>query len=469
MAELGQVKDLGADARSDVGGIDPIIGGSSGDTDVDRRRRRRTLWLILGLGLVLRIAFLAFAVGDERQLTTIADADEYTALAHDLGAGYGDSDGALFDASLRRPPLYPVVLRAALAVGGNNLVAAMVPFVLLSVATVFLVHQLTAERFGAQPALWAALLLAVDPVSIVWSTYPQPEVLFGFLLTAAVLVLVRAVDRRSLPLAALGGVLVGASALTRPIGLYLAPLLALVLWAMVRRPWTRGLALAMAFLLPAVALTGAWIARNNALTGVPVFSTIEGKNLLFFRAAGTLAESDGISIDKARARLRDEEARRVRPSDNLAERSEVQRKIAFEVIREHPLGYPPMALKGAGRLLIGPGRAAMANRVTGSDDGGRVGDGLTAAAWILLLVTIVATIVGAVACLRKPLRTWILPVFVLLYLIVASAGADAYSRFRYPLMPFIAMLGGLGVAVTVTRMKRSDKPVRAKPTRDPAS
>ena len=283
-------------------------------------------------------------------------------------------------------------------------------------------------------------------------------------MTAAVLLLVRAVDRRSLPLALLGGVLVGTSALTRPLSLYLAPLLALVLWALVRRPWTKGLAMAVAFLLPALALTGGWIVRNNAASGVPVFSTIEGKNLLLFRAAGTLAESEGISFDRARARLRTEEARRVAPNANLAERSEVQRKIAFEVIREHPLGYPPMALKGAGRLLIGPGRAALANRVTGSDDGGGVGDGLTAASWILLLVTYGATIVGAVACVRRPLRTWILPVFVLLYLVVASAGADAYCRFRYPLMPFIAMLGGLGAAVTVSRMKRSGKPSRSKPT-----
>ena len=114
-----------------------MVAGGSGDTDDDRRRRRRTLWLVLGLGLVLRLAFLAFAVGDEGQLTTIADAEEYTALAHDPGAGYGDADGALFDAGLRRPPLYPLVLRAALTVGGDNLVAAMVPFVLLSIATVF--------------------------------------------------------------------------------------------------------------------------------------------------------------------------------------------------------------------------------------------------------------------------------------------------------------------------------------------
>lgn len=459
--------DLDNGTVSDVAGTAPAAPRHSGGPGGHPQPRRRTLWLVLGLALAVRLAFLALAIGDEGQLTTIADADEYTALAHDLGQGYGDSDGALFDAGLRRPPLYPVVLWAALAIGGNSLVAAMVPFVLLSVATVFLTHQLALERFGPRPAIWAALLLAVDPISIVWSTYPQPEVLFGFLLTAAVLLLVRAVDRRSLPLAALGGVLVGASALARPISLYLSPLLALIVLALVWRPRPRAVAMAAAVLIPAVALTGSWILRNDATSGVPVFSTIEGKNLLFFRAAGTLAESEGISIAKARARLRTEQERRSPPTDNEAERSKVQREIAVEVIRDHPLGYPPMALKGAGRLLIGPGRAALVNRVTGSDDGGRVGDGLTVAAWALLLVTFGITVVGTVVCLRRPVRTWVLPLLVAVYLVVASAGADAYSRFRYPVMPFIAMLGGLGAAALMDRGKRTKQPEQSVPV--PAS
>jgi hypothetical protein len=38
-----------------------------------------------------------------------------------------------------------------------------------------------------------------------------------------------------------------------------------------------------------LALAGGWIARNAAVAGAPVLSTIEGTNLLYYRAAGALA------------------------------------------------------------------------------------------------------------------------------------------------------------------------------------
>jgi hypothetical protein len=67
----------------------------------------------------------------------------------------------------------------------------------------------------------------------------------------------------------------------------------------VGRKWLICIVLVSSFAL----LPGIWIARNTALTGVPVVSTIEGYNLLHFRAAAALAFDRNITLAAAQADL----------------------------------------------------------------------------------------------------------------------------------------------------------------------
>ena len=82
---------------------------------------------------------------------------------------------------------------------------------------------------------------------------------------------------------------------------------------------------------------------------------------------------------------------------------------------------------------------------------------LVAGAWGVLIVIYIAMVAGVWASVRLPFRSWLLPALVGGYLVVVQAGADAYSRYRYPIMPFIAFFGGIGAvrlakAVTARRV-----------------
>jgi hypothetical protein len=75
---------------------------------------------------------------------------------------------------------------------------------------------------------------------------------------------------------------------------------------------------------------------------------------------------------------------------------------------------------------------------------------------LYLFVIYVNFVIGFVSALRK--RTLNLGVHlylggVLFYLLVASAGPEAYARFRAPLMPLFIVYASFGVLVSLSRIR----------------
>jgi hypothetical protein len=79
--------------------------------------------------------------------------------------------------------------------------------------------------------------------------------------------------------------------------------------------------------------------------------------------------------------------------------------------------------------------------------------------YILILYTGVAYVVLQIA--RGELAMSSVHIFiwgVLLYFIVVSAGPEAYSRFRVPIMPFLALYAGVGISALYARSAGSRCP-----------
>jgi 4-amino-4-deoxy-L-arabinose transferase-like glycosyltransferase len=154
--------------------------------------------------------------------------------------------------------------------------------------------------------LIAAALLAVDPISVIMPSYLQPETPFTLMIVAGTLLLLRAARARSWTLLVAAGALFGASALVRPVALFIWILLVPLVWLLSsRQPWRQRLIASGIVLLAFLVPVGGWIVRNERTTGVAVLSTIEGRDLLRFRATHALAFDRGISIKQARKQLVD--------------------------------------------------------------------------------------------------------------------------------------------------------------------
>jgi 4-amino-4-deoxy-L-arabinose transferase-like glycosyltransferase len=401
---------------------------------------------VLGLAAVLRLAVLAAAAGSPQRYWSPDDRD-YVGLAFHLHAGYVGDSGHWFDRGLLRTPVYPFVLRAIFDVFGRHYVAVVAINAVIGTATVFLAYRLARLLLPEGYALGAAFLVAIDPASIVFSNLMLTETLFAFLLTATLLLLVLSLEREQAWPAAAAGLILGAAILTRPVAEYLPLVVALVLLSTRRR---LAAVLAAAFVLGAVIPAGAWAIRNHAKTGVTTISTIDGHNMLDYRARGALVES-GWSPTRARAYIAAELAKRTRPGENAARISKAQLSLGVHILLRHPAGAFESWGRGEAKLLVGPAKIETATLLTGREQ--------VRGTWLHALIGLSAAITIAVLALAvagvasaRSLGLWIL-IGAAAYLIVVSGGPEAYSRFRVPVMPVLAVLAAAGARAIRARVR----------------
>jgi 4-amino-4-deoxy-L-arabinose transferase-like glycosyltransferase len=246
------------------------------------------------------------------------------------------------------------------------------------------------------------------------------------------------------------GWVLGASTLIRPIALYLPLVLISVGLILQEGRWPTRLLRSGVFVLAFALPVGGWIARNYALTGVPIFTTVESFNLLNYRAAGSMAEEEHISVEEARRRLSETLQGRTREGMNRGQISRLEASLALETFAKYPRGTAVTFIKAVGRLLAGPGRAELL-RLLGAPRPTTIETGLHAFLVGMETVVLGAIMFGAVLGGYRLLRSrrYIELVAVLIfifYFMAISAGLEAYSRFRAPIMPYFALLAGCAFA-----------------------
>ena len=397
---------------------------------------------VLGLAAALRLGVFLVAVSHPQRFYSLDDRD-YIGLATHLHAGYLTGSGFWFDAGLRRPPVYPLVIRGVYDVFGRHYAPVIVLQLAIGIATVGLVYWLARLFLTTRAALVAALLLAIDPASIVFTNQLLTETLFAFLLTLATTLIVLARRRGEPWLIAAAGLVLGLAVLTRPVAQYLplvlVPLL-LLLPAGGRRRTSLVLsaALVFGFAIP----VGGWLIRNHARTSVATISTIDGYDMLHYRAVGALVES-GMTPSDARGLTDKELAPLVHGGDNAAEVSRIQLRLGLRIVRAHPVDAAKSWARGIGKLLVGPARSETSILLTGRQSSHA--SWFRALVFVDALVTIaivLAATCGVVLLLFRRLDApdlWILAA-ISLYLIVISGGPETYSRFRVPVAPLLAVL-----------------------------
>jgi hypothetical protein len=230
---------------------------------------------LLLLTLVLRIAVVVVD-GDRLH----SDPDAYVRLATMLadGQGYSTADGS--HPTAFRPVLYPLMLAVPMKLGmaASTVITLwnLVSGIVLVLATIGLAQACGLRR---KACLVAGLLVAADPLLIRYTTEPMTENICAALLTLSLLFMVRFASAtnhgdttNAFKMGLAAGLLLGLSALCRPVVLVSCVLLTLVLVFVFRQnaqrsatePTSAWRRIAWAFLpaLIAAMTVSPWIIRN---------------------------------------------------------------------------------------------------------------------------------------------------------------------------------------------------------------
>jgi 4-amino-4-deoxy-L-arabinose transferase-like glycosyltransferase len=461
----------------------------------------RALTALFLAALAVRLLVFVLIAHEPRKFYTY-DSDGYDRRAMNLlryGQFASEAEPPLTP-DLDRTPVYPLYLAAVWGVLGHQPWAAILLQLVLGSLTAAAVFLLARElRLPPVAGFVAGLIVALDPVSAMNANRLLTETLFTLLVVVGVWLLVlgwtaeradarEAAESRTSPSAfsafsaILAAVVLALAALTRPISQFLPLVLLPLFVVMARRAgWRRALVSAALFLVVSMGLTYTWAARNYVQTGLFTLSTISDTNLVYYRARAVLADVERISQDEAWARLEAQVNAAAPPGvASPAELVTVQRRIALEIFREHPVETLAMLAKGAGRILADPGytitctlldptttafdcfpgRSSMNEPGLLGQAAARVGEmrppQVFALAWstILLAALYAAACAGAWGLVRE--RRWLalaLLALLIAYFIGLAAGAEANSRFRLPALPFIALVAGYGMHLLLRAMR----------------
>lgn len=366
--------------------------------------------------------------------------------------------GASLDASgqpeTRYTPGYPAFLAVFLAAGtgyAGAMAAQHVIWILLACAAMWLVQRASGSTTAA---VAAGLITALDLPGVQSSISVLSESLAALTITGAVcstLLAIRAgTPAAAVRWAACAGALAGATALVRPIAIALGVPLALVIWFFADR--SARLAACSVLLCVFAVLPVFWTVRNARVAGVPTLSSLAGINMLHFRAAGTLAIRDPGGIDANLIQRRDElerracaqlEAKYQRPCADItwAERSGTYSSVALPVLLGDPVATAQQAARAFAMILFGGGATLLAELTGISEATARLvclGYTVPLAALALLGIPYWWKRDRAFACLV---------VLTIGYMVGMALGAEAYSRFRVPVIALYAVLSGGGVAL----------------------
>ncbi len=395
-------------------------------------RERIDLIVVGVVSLVTNFLYFAYAAPDY----FFPDSFTYLEPARNLLHGLGFTTGNGIIETMRTPG-YPLLLAAF----GLRVVPVIVFQHLLNAALAVAIYLFVARRIGSRfVALTAAVLFAIDTPTLHYANKILTESLFTALLFV---VFVLVAYNRKLPLA---GVLTGVLVVIRPVAIVYFIVVALCLGLSRVRARTIAAYIALALVLPI-----GWELRNLHHTGVFTISSIGGTNMLSYRAAGALAiEDDGnfdadlVEEEKGLVEDADDEIQaklHIQDAEDLpdAVRSKYYSQIAWRVLRQHPRAAAMLTLRG---LLVN----LFDSRWEGLEIVSRfpatiVQRGLDA----FTAIVFAFAAIGAAALWRRDRNLALLLVATIGYYVLISAGGEAESRFRVPVVPQLMVLAACGI------------------------
>ena len=433
---------------------------------------RRDLLLVLSTALLARlfVQIVASAVHDLGYFLPTDDSYEYLRLTESLLVGSFSQEGVT---EVLRTPGYPLFVALG-AVTGHPIGLTVLLQVTVGAVGAVLVYQLAqhvAKSIGCRDsrriALFAGLLYALDPLSVVYTSFLLSETLFTTLLIAHLLVLSKHFTTASMRHLALSGLLMATSAFVRPVVQYwpfvvVGILLFLPAPNQHDRPFPR-LVPALVFLLAAFVPLLLWSARNAYQTDYFGFTSVGDYNLY----VGIASSIEGIHRDTAKQRV---DILAEQNGWTAADRYGYMRREGIRLILSRPVKYIAVHTKAilqalspafsmyASIYLPHYGSDSTLERLFGETTP-RFRDFLPALPMYLLVgVAWAGQYVLALAGVRRVLPapngvTLLLLASAVYFLVMAGAVGDySTARYRHSAMPALCVLAGFGASSGIARV-----------------
>jgi hypothetical protein len=401
----------------------------------------RAIWSWVIVAVAVRLLALLWAGTD---LACSFDECSYLELAQALagGAGWVTVKGFLW------PPGYPLFLAPLVALHESAFAARLVQSVLgaLLIWPAAIFAATAARPLSANRRLvvhCACGFVALDPTLIAFSHLLWPETIFLLLFVTATNLVIETGDRwrRSL----LAGALFGAAGLVKAIGFWLVFPIAAVLAASVPRPrrWRTSALL----VLGAVLIILPWTLRNAAVYGrFVLIDATAGTNLYLGNTDAPPVTWDWGAPERSRVRG----ARERCDDGDLIQRERCEQRRALGWIAAHPTAFARRAvtkwadLVNPTSFLVRQVRAGRYQGVAMS----RVSPGAAATATLAAALPWAALAVLAAwgLALSPPAVCRRVVLALVLSLLAVHALTFGMSRFRLPLVPFLAAYAGVAVA-----------------------
>ena len=441
--------------------------------------------LLLALLARLLVPLGAVAVHGDSGVFHAPDTDSYLSTATSLvEEGRFAQSG---EAEIRRTPGYPLLLTIGVLAGRPEAVTIILQ-VLIGMLSVYGVYALARRlaMFGkpwdSSVASLAALLYALDPLSVLYSSVLLSETLFTALLIAHLYGLIRYLETRSLHFVGLAALFAAAAAYVRPVA-YFWPLVAaglLLGYAVFGERRLTGRVVPVV-LLVVISMTpiALWQVRNFVQTGYRGFSSIGDRNLYSYLGASVLAASERRPYADVRRRLDDELDQHQEQHDwTPTQRYEYMGREGARLILSQPTTYLGIHLRGIVRALVDPGanwylrlyrlyptsggllsqtvdRGILSTLATVAREQPRV----LVANLLLGLVLggqLLLAGVGLLRILPRPNEAVVMLLGSAVYFLVVTGGPAAHSRFRHPVMPVVCLLAGYGAAFLWSMLRHSE-------------
>jgi 4-amino-4-deoxy-L-arabinose transferase-like glycosyltransferase len=291
--------------------------------------------LVAALASTLVMYFGARAHGLDLALLT-GDAKGYAILAKNIlehGVFSVAQQPPYYPESFRSPG-YPFFLAGLFAIFHSWTAVMFAQVLLLSVLPVLL--YLLLRPYHERAAFWGAIVFAVEPVHLYLSSTLLSDALFALLFLGSLLLLERGREGKWL-LLGLGGAVLGAAILMRPIAMFL-PLL-YVAYVLVPRPTKSQLIAAVALVAGVLLVVLPWSLRNWAHFHSLNVSSVGAYNLMLYNAPEYLKYNPDVRGQAVYEQFLTEQSALPRQEALSLTRSEVFTATFRDIIRGHEVDY----------------------------------------------------------------------------------------------------------------------------------
>jgi 4-amino-4-deoxy-L-arabinose transferase-like glycosyltransferase len=412
-------------------------------------KRIKKDWVFLVIVLLLIVVRVVYLAAFHPPLTWI-DASQYDELAWNTLTQhvYSQNDGVPFAG---REPGYPLLfLLPIYFLFGHNILAIQVAQLFLSIGIAILLFSLGQKYFNKVVALLAVLIFALYPAFIAYTGEALTEIFFTFLILLFVFTLLRAIEKRSIWLFALGGLIIGSAALTRSIALFLPVFLFPFLWWFLR-DWQKSLKYSLLMLIIVVAMMVPWVWRSYKMYNLVIFGRM-GAGEIFWSASYIPWEGEWKGGDAL-------PYRDLIKGKSALEQELMFRKMFKEEVKADPLGVLKIWLKKPAKMFLKSEFNSILEKENSFANFFKKSPWLTAdlvkaGLWLINILILGLSAVGILSLLKSNALAPSLFIYILFYFFVFYLPVHPDSRYKLPLLPYIMTFSSVGILALLGFFKK---------------